>query len=50
MTGAHFRDYHLLLDEQAEQVFAVTTPSLSVSASAELRSSPNRKSLAAPGR
>jgi starvation-inducible DNA-binding protein len=22
MTGAHFRDYHLLLDEQAEQIFA----------------------------
>ncbi len=24
MSGAHFRDYHLLLDEQATQVFAVT--------------------------
>ena len=24
MTGRHFRDYHLLLDEQAEQLFAVT--------------------------
>ena len=24
MTGSHFRDYHLLLDEQAEQVFAMT--------------------------
>jgi len=24
MTGRHFRDYHLLLDEQAEQVFAMT--------------------------
>jgi starvation-inducible DNA-binding protein len=24
MTGPHFRDYHLLLDEQAEQVFAMT--------------------------
>lgn len=24
MTGVHFRDYHLLLDEQAEQVFAMT--------------------------
>jgi starvation-inducible DNA-binding protein len=24
MTGAHFRDYHLLLDEQAEQIFAMT--------------------------
>jgi starvation-inducible DNA-binding protein len=23
MTGAHFRDYHLLLDEQAEQMFAM---------------------------
>ena len=24
MTGRHFRDYHLLLDEQAEQTFAMT--------------------------
>lgn len=24
MTGPHFRDYHLLLDEQSEQVFAMT--------------------------
>ena len=24
MSGPHFRDYHLLLDEQAEQVFAAT--------------------------
>jgi len=24
MSGPHFRDYHLLLDEQAEQVFAMT--------------------------
>jgi starvation-inducible DNA-binding protein len=24
MTGPHFRDYHLLLDEQAEQLFAMT--------------------------
>ena len=24
MTGRHFRDYHLLLDEQAPQIFAVT--------------------------
>ena len=24
MSGAHFRDYHLLLDEQAEQIFATT--------------------------
>ena len=24
MTGKHFRDYHLLLDEQAEQIFAMT--------------------------
>lgn len=23
MTGRHFRDYHLLLDEQAEQIFAM---------------------------
>jgi starvation-inducible DNA-binding protein len=24
MTGRHFRDYHLLLDEQAEQIFTMT--------------------------
>ena len=24
MSGSHFRDYHLLLDEQAEQIFAMT--------------------------
>ena len=24
MTGQHFRDYHLLLDEQSEQIFAMT--------------------------
>jgi len=26
MSGPHFRDYHLLLDEQGEQVFAMTDP------------------------
>ena len=26
MTGHHFRDYHLLLDEQADQIFAMTDP------------------------
>jgi starvation-inducible DNA-binding protein len=24
LSGSHFRDYHLMLDEQADQVFAVT--------------------------
>ncbi|GAA4494487.1 DNA starvation/stationary phase protection protein [Hymenobacter ginsengisoli] len=24
MSGRHFRDYHLLLDEQADQIFAIT--------------------------
>src|SRR6266478_3152211 len=24
VSGPHFRDYHLLLDEQADQVFAIT--------------------------
>jgi starvation-inducible DNA-binding protein len=24
MTGCHFRDYHLLLDEQGEQIFSMT--------------------------
>lgn len=26
MSGVHFRDYHLLLDEQADQIFAMTDP------------------------
>src|SRR5262245_25916537 len=26
MSGAHFRDYHLLLDEHADQLFAMTDP------------------------
>src|SRR6185436_20777770 len=26
VSGPHFRDYHLLLDEQADQIFAVTDP------------------------
>src|ERR1700742_555911 len=24
MSGPHFRDYHLLLDQQADQIFAIT--------------------------
>jgi starvation-inducible DNA-binding protein len=24
MTGSHFRDYHLLLDEQSDEIFAMT--------------------------
>src|SRR3954454_22905062 len=26
MSGPHFRDYHLLLDEQATQIYAMTDP------------------------
>ena len=26
MSGPHFRDYHLLLDEEADQLFAMTDP------------------------
>ena len=26
VSGPHFRDYHLLFDEQAEQIFALTDP------------------------
>jgi starvation-inducible DNA-binding protein len=26
MTGPHFRDYHLLLDDQGEKIFAMTDP------------------------
>src|ERR1700683_1191518 len=26
MSGPHFRDYHLLLDEQSDQIYAMTDP------------------------
>src|SRR3954462_808418 len=26
LSGPHFRDYHLLLDEQADQIYAMTDP------------------------
>ena len=26
MSGPHFRDYHILLDEQSDQIFAMTDP------------------------
>src|SRR5882672_8053529 len=26
VSGPHFRDYHLMLDEQADQIFAITDP------------------------
>ena len=26
MSGPHFRDYHLMLDEQADQIYAMTDP------------------------
>ena len=26
MSGPHFRDYHLLLDEHGDQIFAMTDP------------------------
>ena len=26
VSGPHFRDYHLMLDEQADQIFATTDP------------------------
>src|ERR1700741_2229689 len=26
LSGPHFRDYHLLLDEHADQIFAMTDP------------------------
>src|ERR1051326_3502988 len=26
MSGPHFRDYHLLLEEQSDQIFAMTDP------------------------
>ena len=32
ISGSHFRDYHLLLDEQADQIFAIRTRLLNVPA------------------
>jgi len=32
LSGPHFRDYHLLFDEQADQIFAMTDRSPSASA------------------
>jgi starvation-inducible DNA-binding protein len=26
VSGPHFRDYHLMLDEQSDQIFAITDP------------------------
>ncbi|MEZ0220311.1 MAG: Dps family protein, partial [Tardiphaga sp.] len=26
LSGRHFRDYHLMLDEQSDQIFATTDP------------------------
>jgi starvation-inducible DNA-binding protein len=26
MSGSHFRDYHLLLDEQSDEIYAITDP------------------------
>ena len=26
MSGPHFRDYHLMLDEQSDQIYATTDP------------------------
>ena len=45
MSGQHFRDYHLLLDEQAGQVFAMTDDIAERGASsAEPRSAPSATS------
>ncbi len=43
MSGRHFRDYHLLLDEHSEQVFAMTgtTSGSERARSAEPRSAPS---------
>jgi starvation-inducible DNA-binding protein len=37
ISGPHFRDYHLLLDEQAGQIFAVQMRSPSAFARSEVR-------------
>jgi starvation-inducible DNA-binding protein len=34
VSGPHFRDYHLLLNEQADQIFATTDPSACASSAA----------------
>jgi starvation-inducible DNA-binding protein len=37
MSGPHFRDYHLLLDEHADQIFAMTDPIANKTLAARLR-------------
>src|SRR5271165_1564817 len=37
VSGPHFRDYHLLLDEQADQIFATPMPSPSACARSAAR-------------
>jgi starvation-inducible DNA-binding protein len=45
ISGRHFRDYHLLLDEQATQIFAITdTIAERRAKSAERRSVPSATS------
>jgi DNA-binding ferritin-like protein len=49
-SGPHFRDYHLLLDEQATKIFDTTTRSPSAPArSAERASAPSATSHARSG-
>ena len=43
MSGSHFRDYHLLLDEHGDQIFAMTDPIAE-------RASQNRRNYAAVNR
>jgi starvation-inducible DNA-binding protein len=46
MSGPHFRDYHLLLDEQADQIFAITDDIASAPAkSAERRCARSARSV-----
>jgi len=46
LSGPHFRDYHLLLDEQGDQLFAMTDPS--PSASERLEATPSGPSATSP--
>ena len=48
MSGPHFRDYHLMLDEQAPQLFAMTDPMAEAAASSAGRPCDPSATSAAP--
>jgi len=50
MSGAHFRDYHRLLDEQAAEIFALIDPRARVDCRSFGRLRPGAPPSQAPGR